>query len=122
MKLSPGWGWRGKFQEGPTSNQPVAAHETLEAARDIIAALRHRNQVVVYSDYMNDYHAQMEKVLIAGPKIIDQPGGMQQVTAMVGALDYLARKQVGEAPAIPLPAPPTRAKRAHSAKCVKFAV
>jgi hypothetical protein len=80
-------------------NQLTAAHETLEAARDIMAEMRHRNQVIVFSDHMNAYHAQMEEVLINGPKILTETNGLLQLTAKVGALDYLAKKLAVEAPA-----------------------
>ncbi len=88
-----------KAEEQAAANQLAAAHETLEAARDIMAELRRRNQVIVYSDHMNAYHAEMEDVLINGPKILAEPNGMLQMIAMVGALDYLAKKLITEAPA-----------------------
>jgi len=81
------------------ANQLTTAHETLEQARDIIAAVRRRNDVVTFSDHMNAYHAEMENVLTKGPKILSQPHGMQQLTAMVGTLNYLAKKLITEAPA-----------------------
>jgi hypothetical protein len=74
------------------------AHETLEAARDLQAALRQRNGVVVFSDHMNAYHAQMEHVLIDGPKLLAGPQGMLALMAPVGALDYLAGRLRSEAP------------------------
>ena len=85
--------------EQVTANQLTAAHETLEKARDVMADMRRRNQVIVFSDHMNAYHSEMENVLINGPKILVQANGMQQLTAMVGALDFLARKLTSEAPA-----------------------
>jgi len=81
------------------ANQLSAAHETLEKARDIMAEMRRRNAVVIFSDHMNAYHSEMENVLINGPKILSQPGGMQKLTAMVGALGYLAHRLITEAPA-----------------------
>jgi hypothetical protein len=81
------------------ANQLSAAHETLEKARDIMADVRHRNQVVVYSDHMNAYHAQMEYVLIDGSKLLTQPNGLAPLTADVGALSYLVKKLSTEAPA-----------------------
>jgi hypothetical protein len=87
-----------KAGEQVGANQLSAAHETLEAARDIMAELRHRNQVIVYSDHMNAYHAEMEEVLINGPKLLAGPNGMLQLTAKVGALEYLAKKLSAEAP------------------------
>lgn len=87
-----------KATEQVTANQLTAAHETLEAARDIMAQLRRRNQVVVYSDHMNAYHSEMEHVLIDGGKTLALPNGMQQLTAQVGALAYLSKKLNTEAP------------------------
>lgn len=81
------------------ANQLAVAHETLEKARDIMAEMRRRNQVVVFSDHMNAYHAEMENVLINGPKILTQPDGKQQFIAMVGVLNYLAKRLSSEAPA-----------------------
>ena len=68
------------------------AHETLEAARDLMAALRHRNGVVTFSDHMNAYHAEMERMLINGPKLLAGPQGVQLLTAHSGVLEYLARQ------------------------------
>ena len=75
-----------------------AAHETLEQARDLMAELRRRNNVIVYSDHMNAYHAAMEHVLIDGTKLLQQPSGAQQLLAMTGTLDYLSKKLETEAP------------------------
>jgi hypothetical protein len=83
--------------EQVAENQLNTAHETLEAARDIMAELRRRNQIVVFSDHMNAYHAEMERVLIDGPKVLPQPNGVQQLTEMLGVLDYLARRLSKEA-------------------------
>lgn len=80
-------------------NELTEAHETLEQAREVIAEIRHRNEVIVYSDHMNAYHAQMEKVLIDGPKILAEPNGLLQLTMQSGALEYLAGKLKSEAPA-----------------------
>ena len=79
-------------------NELSEAHETLEHAREVMAEMRHRNQIVVYSDQMNAYHSQMEKVLIDGEKTLAGPDGMQQLTAQVGALEYLAGRLKSEAP------------------------
>lgn len=87
-----------KASEQVVANQLTAAHETLEAARDIMAQLRHRNQVIVYSDHMNAYHSEMEHVLIEGPKTLTQANGLQQLTAQVGVLTYLSKKLGTEAP------------------------
>lgn len=81
------------------AKQLPAAHETLEHARDVMAELRRRNNVIVYSDHMNAYHAAMEHVLIDGSKLLPQANGMQQLLAMTGTLDYLSKKLDTEAPA-----------------------
>lgn len=87
-----------KATEQVMANQLTAAHATLEDARDIMAQLRRRNQVIIYSDHMNAYHSEMEHVLDDGSKILAQPNGMQQLTAQVGALAYLSKKLSTEAP------------------------
>lgn len=68
------------------------AHETLEEARDLMAELRRRNGVVVYSDHMNAYHAQMEHLLGEGPKQLAAAQGFMLVMAQLGTLEYLARE------------------------------
>jgi len=80
-------------------NQLVAAHETLERARDVMAELRQRNNIVVFSDHMNAYHAQMEHLLMEGAKLFDQPKGLLQLTAQAGVLEYLAAQLGTQAPA-----------------------
>jgi hypothetical protein len=87
-----------KAAEQVTANQLAAAHATLEDARDIMAQLRRRNQVIIYSDHMNAYHSEMEHVLDDGSKILALPNGIQQLTAQVGALAYLSKKLSTEAP------------------------
>jgi cystathionine beta-lyase/cystathionine gamma-synthase len=80
------------------ANQLTAAHETLEKVRDIMAEIRRRNQVVVFSDHMNAYHTEMENVLISGPTVLTQPDGKQEFIAMVGVLNYLAKRLSSQAP------------------------
>jgi hypothetical protein len=84
----------GQIQTGQLSQ----AHETLEAARDLLAALRQRNGVVIFSDAMNAYHAEMEHLLIDGPGLLGQPQGLPRLTAQVGVLDYLGRQLRLQAP------------------------
>lgn len=79
--------------------QLVPAHDTLEKARDLMSDLRRRNGVVVFSDHMNAYHAQMEHVLIDGPAQLATAQGAMGLLAQVGALDYLAARLRSEAPA-----------------------
>ena len=80
------------------AKQLPEAHETLEAARDLMAELRRRNGVVVYSDHMNAYHAQMEHVLESGPKLLAAPDGLLPLAGEAGALGYLAQRLSTEAP------------------------
>ena len=75
------------------------AHETLEKARDLMADIRRRNQVIVYSDHMNAYHAEMEHMLDHGPKWAGQPQGFLQLMEKLGALEFLAARLRTEAPA-----------------------
>ncbi|MBS1156231.1 MAG: hypothetical protein H6R07_2155 [Proteobacteria bacterium] len=82
-----------------SQNQLPQAHETLEKVRDLLADLRHRNQVIVYSDHMNAYHSAMEQVINEGEKLLAQPDGMQRLTAQAGVLAYLGEKLTAEAPA-----------------------
>ena len=74
------------------------AHETLEQVRDLLAGMRQRNGVVVFSDHMNAYHEEMEHVVVDGPKQLADAAGAQALLARVGALDYLARRLRTQAP------------------------
>ncbi len=76
------------------------AHETLEAARDHLAALRQRNGVIVFSDYMNAYHAEMERLLIDRAQFQTEQHGLQLLIAQSGVLEYLARQLRLQAPAV----------------------
>lgn len=81
------------------NNQLAPAHETLEEARDLMADLRRRNNVIVFSDHMNAYHEEMEHLLNDGEKLLAKSGGMVELTAKAGTLAYLAGKLTREAPA-----------------------
>jgi len=74
------------------------AHETLEQVRDQLAELRRRNNVVVYSDHMNAYHAVMEYTLDEGAKAEAATLDAMRLMARVGALEYLAARLRAEAP------------------------
>lgn len=87
-----------KAAERIAANDLAGAHATLEEARDIVADLRRRNQVIVYSDHMNAYHAEMERILQDGAKLLAQPDGIARLTALSGALSYLASRLSVEAP------------------------
>jgi hypothetical protein len=76
-------------------NQLGKAHGTLEEVREITADLRQRNQVVTFSDHMNAYHAQMERLIEHGSETLaSQAGtaGMLELAGQVGVLDYLAAR------------------------------
>ena len=79
-------------------NELSRAHETLERVREVFAAIRARNNVVVFSDHMNAYHAQMEKVLGDAPSMLNSADGMKELTAAVGVLMYLADRLGTETP------------------------
>jgi hypothetical protein len=65
------------------------AHEVLEKIRDAIGALRARNGVVTFSDHMNAYHEQMEKVLLGSYEGYS-PAGLLILREDVAVLAYLA--------------------------------
>lgn len=89
--------YRKAWQE--VSNQQLAtAHDTLEEARDLMAELRKRNNVVVFSDAMNAYHTQMEHVLTEGPALLASASPRAPLVASVGALHYLAQQLVSNTP------------------------
>jgi hypothetical protein len=79
------------------AGQLPQAHDALEQVRDLLADLRQRNGVVVFSDAMNDYHAEMEHVLGEGPKALQQSQGWMQLMARAGTLDYLAARLIQQA-------------------------
>lgn len=81
------------------AGQLSTAHNTLERVREIMAEMRQRNQVVVFSDHMNAYHSQMEVIMVHGNETLAQPKGMLLLTAQTGALSYLAKQLEAQAPA-----------------------
>lgn len=82
-----------------SAGQLSTAHNTLEQVREVMADMRQRNNVVVFSDHMNAYHSQMEVIMIHGNDTLAQPNGMLLLTAQAGALSYLARQLEVQAPA-----------------------
>ena len=74
------------------------AHQTLEKVRGALAELRHRNQVIVYSDHMNAYHEVMEQLMEHSKKTLAESDGIQKLTLKAGALIYLNEKLSSEAP------------------------
>jgi hypothetical protein len=78
--------------------QLAQAHETLEQARDLMAELRRRNGVIVYSDHMNAYHLEMERLLEQEQSLTSSPQALLQLLKRVGVLEYLAGRLRSEAP------------------------
>ncbi|WP_116133406.1 hypothetical protein [Tropicimonas sp. IMCC34043] len=70
------------------------AHETLEEVRGLFGALHQRNGVQTFSDRMNAYHAQMEKVLGTDMATTD----IGQLREEAAVLDYLAREIIANPP------------------------
>jgi hypothetical protein len=81
------------------AGQLPQAHDTLEGVRDLLSELRRQNQVIVYSDHMNAYHAQMEHLLGEGAKWLQADDGLPKLAAQAGVLTYLAGRLASEAPA-----------------------
>ncbi len=65
-----------------------AAHETLEGVRDILGELRRRNGVIVFSDHINTYHAEMEHIIGGEIPADNKP----RLTEQTGILVYLDKK------------------------------
>lgn len=63
------------------------SHETLEAIRYQIAALRQRNGIVSFSDHMNAYHEQME--IVVGGSYAADAEGLARLREDVAVLAYL---------------------------------
>ncbi len=81
-----------KAAEEVAAGQLSPGHETLEQTRDLLADLRQRNGVVTYSDAMNAYHAEMERLLVEGPRWMASPQAEARMAAQVGVLEYLSSR------------------------------
>lgn len=79
------------------AGQLTQAHEVLERVRDLLAELRQRNGVVVFSDAMNEYHTAMEDLLKEGAAIVARPQGAMQLMARVGVQEHLAQRLLDQA-------------------------
>ena len=73
------------------------AHEALEKIRDLLAGLRQRNGVQVFSDTMNAYHEEMEHLLQEGTKALQEAQGPMLLMARAGTLEYLAARLLSQA-------------------------
>lgn len=99
-------GWSGTLDEvaalaGRATEEIAAgklpeAHETLEHVRDAVSTLNARNGIVTFSDRMNDFHAQMERVLRTGH---DNPANPAALTGDTAVLAFLAGQLMARAPA-----------------------
>jgi hypothetical protein len=89
----------GRAETQARAGELAAAHETLEQVRELLAELRRRNGVVVFSDHMNAYHEVMEQVLLQGPALLDGEQGAMRLMAWVGTLEHLAARLGREADA-----------------------
>lgn len=78
-------------------NKLGKAHATLEEVRDLLADLRRRNGVIVFSDHMNAYHTAMEDMVADGTDLLAKPDGKLRLMARIGVLDYLAKNLKSEA-------------------------
>lgn len=78
-------------------NELAEAHESLEQVRELIAEIRHRNQIITYSDHMNAYHEQMEKLLELNKAGAEQKNYLDKVTLQTGVLVYLSHQLETEA-------------------------
>ena len=78
-------GAKGEAERGDLAK----SHETLEAIRDLIGDLRLRNGMISFSDRMNAYHEQMEKV--AGGNYDGEPG-LAKLREDVAVLAFLANE------------------------------
>ena len=82
------------------SEKLSSAHDTLEAIRDQLGALRQRNQVGTFSDHVNNYHEAMESLLHLELKPYDiDDKGLLIIREELAVLDYLAGKMKENAPA-----------------------
>lgn len=82
------------------SERLSGAHDTLEAIRDQLGALRQRNQVSTFSDHVNNYHEAMESLLHLELKPYDiDDKALLIIREELAVLDYLAGKMKENAPA-----------------------
>ena len=89
-----------KQAAGATADGQVAkAHEILEAIRDELDALRDRNGVRVFSNFVNAYHSEMEHMfgLKAGSENWTGPVAAK-IREQVGVLGYLSRDLAAHVP------------------------
>jgi hypothetical protein len=75
-----------------------ASHETLEGVREAFSALHARNGIETFSDRMNAYHAEMEKIIGLDLAALDA-GAKQTLLEHSAVLAYLAQDVLSAPPA-----------------------
>lgn len=88
----------GEAGDHAANGQLAESHEKLEAIREVIAGLHHRNGIIGFSDRMNAYHAHMETVLKADYGSFDADG-LGRLREDAAILDYLAGQIAANPPA-----------------------
>jgi hypothetical protein len=78
-----------KANEEVATGDLAASHVTLEAVREAFSDLHARNGIETFSDRMNAYHAEMERVLDADTATLDAPA-KQRLLEHAAVLAYLA--------------------------------
>jgi hypothetical protein len=73
-------------------------HETLEHVREAFSALHARNGIETFSDRMNAYHAEMERILGLDLATLDE-GAKQGILEHAAVLAYLAQDVLSSPPA-----------------------
>lgn len=88
----------GDARRETASGKLSEAHETLEKIRDELGDLRRRNGVISFSDRMNAYHEQMEKILLGKYGDFDAKG-IADLREDVAILSYLLKEIAANPPA-----------------------
>lgn len=87
-----------KAAEAAAAGNLPESHETLEAVREAFSALHARNGIETFSDRMNAYHAEMEKILALDLSVLN-PAARQAMLEHAAVLAYLAQDVLSAPPA-----------------------
>ncbi|RYI13400.1 MAG: hypothetical protein EON48_12535 [Acetobacteraceae bacterium] len=87
-----------KASEAVAKGNLPESHETLEGVREAFSALHARNGIETFSDRMNAYHAEMEKIIGLDLAALDAPA-KQTVLEHAAVLAYLAQDVMSAPPA-----------------------
>jgi hypothetical protein len=87
-----------KATEAVSAGNLPESHETLEAVREAFSALHARNGIETFSDRMNAYHAEMERILGLDLTTLDAPA-KETVLEHAAVLAYLAQDVLSAPPA-----------------------